>query len=398
MQGVFTAIVSEGAPPATLAMLRLSRFLAYADPAGHGPPPPAETLPVEPGDTFSVQPPAEQPAAALPSGEGAATEASSDAGPDDGARLSVDRQNRWSRSQASEPRNAASEENTSTAAHEAALPAGADSVAAGEDSDFGNSGGGSPAASDRMELQLPPMVRCTSPPPAGLRPPHAAGQRQHAFVAGPLGGPVALSDAVQMGSSCSAGAASHDSLSRAILPRRISQASLSPPSPRSLASVSPAEPADRLTDELSGALAGPCDAVCPDEAPTELLGSGTGGLDGGDPATAFDPALAHTDNAIRGPAEHRCISIVAETNTTTTFWPPSERAQDLTLADEDLLRDLRHSAARSHDGPDGGALPPGGSLQDVPEYRGLPKSGAGPRHVSDNTLCFPFKPPQDRSC
>jgi len=374
VQGVFTSVVGEEGPPATLAMLRSSRFIAYAERTGRGPLPPSATSAVEPSVPFPAQPLAEQPAAALPSDADAESasgaEADGDVGPSTGP------EDGRSRSPASEPQDAMSEADTSSAAHEAApsLSAEGDDVASGGNSASVNSRGRSPAASDRMELQLPPMVRCASPLQPGQRAQDIVGQRHDMLSAGPLAGPVTLSDMVHIGSSCSADTSPHQSLRSAASPRSISQASLPPPpSPSSLdASAPPAESADIHADDLSCASAGPCETLAQDQTPCELPGSDAGGSDGVCRAAAYDPASEHSGAAVVTTAELQCVGVHAAMAASR---PSSEQEQDLTTADEQLLHDLRHSEY------DGGALPLGGGLQYAHEHCSPPESGAVAGHL-----------------
>ncbi len=369
VQGVFTSVVGEEGPPASLAMLRSSRFIAYAERTGRGPLQYLATSTVQSRGTNSAQPPAEWPAAAPPSSAGAATEAFSGTAPN-GVEVG------WSRSQASEPQDAKSDGDTSAAAHEAALRAEGSDVAADHGSASENSRGGSPAGSDQMELQLPPMARCASPPQSGQRAPDVVGQRHDALSAA---GPVTLSDTVHIGSSCSAAMSPHRSLSSAASPRGISHAILPPPPSISSVDTSapPAEFADMHTDEFSSASARQCDAIFRDKTSIALPGSNAGGSDGVDRAAAYDPASAHSGVAVATTAELQCASVHAAM---ATCRPPSERAQDLTTANEQLLHDLRHSEERYLSDHDGGALPLGGGLQYADEQCSPPESGAVPNH------------------
>ena len=380
MQGVITSVVGEEGPPATLAMLRSSRFLAYADRTGHGPLPPSADSLVQPTGTFPAQSPAEQPIAALHSGED--LEASSGAEADGDAGTGVDPADECSHGQASEPEDAMSEDHTSIAIYEAALSAEVDDAAASDASGCASSCAGSPAASDHMEPQLPPMVRCASPPPAATRPPHAASQRHHMSSAVPLPSSAAYSDRVHVCSSSSAGSLPHGSLSSAASPQSITKAaSPPPPSPSSCdASASLAAPAGTQGAEAPCASAGPCDAVVPDNALIQL-GSDTGGSSGVDPVTARCPALAHVD-AVRTVVEHQGVSLHYSPDAVASLQPPSEQDQYLTPARGHLRRDMRSSDMRSLGGSGGDALPTGSSPQDVPEHRGLPEAGAVPGCIS----------------
>ena len=276
-----------------------------------------------------------------------------------------------------------SEADTSSAAHEAgpSLSVEGNDVATGGNSASANSRAGSPAASDPMELQLPPMVQCASPPQSGPRAPDIVSQRHHVSAAGPLAGPVAYSDTVHIGSSSSTGASPHDSLSSAASPRSISEASLPRPSSSSVdASAPPAESADMDTDALLFASAGPCDAVSQDETSVELPGGNAEGSDGVGLAAPYHPASEHRGAAVMTSAELQCASVHAAM---VSSQPPSDRAQDLTTTDEQLLHDLRHSQERYLNDYDGAALPLGKGLLYAHEHCSQPESGA------ETWMCWP---------
>ena len=295
LQGVITSLKSSEGARSTMAMLRSSRFVAYAETAG----PRRASASSQTAQNSLEEQPAEQPAtegiilAASPSVEWADAE--------DAARNPM-------QAQFSPSVDAARAEGASAA--ERASPAELSIEGAGRSTSADDlepsegslrsegrsasaSRAGSAALSDDDERQspLPAIVRCKSPPPASER--RVSTTEQRTVAAAPARPPVTLSDTAQMGSSLGQVATTRSATGRPVsasAEEDVPSSADSPersPTPRS--SVEAGVPSVPSQDGACGWLAGSAGTASPAAELQPLNDSAS--------ATSTDPA-SHCNPAI----------------------------------------------------------------------------------------------------
>ena len=209
-------------------MLRSSRFIAFAEPSGSQPAALIDTATTSPKLTVtqSGQQPAPDSAASPPAHNEVVLKAASTGELSDTATHVMQAHGQLLDNQMSASRTPSSSVG-SIAAYEQAQRADEDEGSASHDSGGATSHAGSSAASEVEGVtQLPPMVRCASPPSVSERPCSEARQRQD--LHSPSEAPIILSDTVHMGSSLSDSGSSPHSLSTASSPRTNHQAASQP--------------------------------------------------------------------------------------------------------------------------------------------------------------------------
>ena len=245
LQGVITLIASSEGVPVTLAMLRSSRFLAFAETAG---PRRAAASSQTPPQPSPVEQPADQPAtdqrAECPFEEQADAQDAATNQPraTQASRSSVNARAGLLHMATPSPEHALSSDHTSATAHIMQSPGrlqeGADSIGlrpgrrtgsglpaddpghtaegaicSGERSGaVSRAGSAASSDDDRRQSLLPAIVRCASPPPASEH--RASISRQRDAPAASAIAPAILFDTVQIGNSLSEAASQHSATCR----------------------------------------------------------------------------------------------------------------------------------------------------------------------------------------
>ena len=212
MQSMVTSVESSEGAPMTLAMLRSSRFVAFAERIDPRPAAPAEVPPLDPTAARSAQWSTADSTAGPSAVDGTSLQAASFHEHDQTPVAAIDVGIVVSRGQMLEPPPTCMLDLTAAAHETAACGAGCEAASSSSHS-CASSRTGSLAASNSPKPDLPSMIQCASPPPASMRFVADDSPRQNISSAGQPDVLMIPSDTVQMGSSRGAGTSMYNSRS-----------------------------------------------------------------------------------------------------------------------------------------------------------------------------------------